>query len=125
MNLVMVSPKPMACPECNAHICVADLVGSGRCRSCKTKICTPRTFRWKVKIAAFPIAILTFCLFVELINAAMRRNTVSNGLFLSLFGGLMTWVIWLIFVAVHRLALLLAPPRIERDAGDPIRLDLK
>jgi len=31
----------------------------------------------------------------------------------------------IIFVFVFNLALRLAPPRIERDAGNPIRLDLK
>lgn len=89
-----------------------------RCSTCHTRIKAVAGFWSKLRLALLPItALAIFCIFLattQIHNFVVFTLTVG-----AILAGQFVWI-----VVVTCLAYRLAPPRIERDAGDPIRLNL-
>jgi hypothetical protein len=114
----MISEKPMTCPECTARVAVEDLQ-AGRCPRCRTKIRVPRRFKTKVKLAMAP-TVLLIVLFGMIILPSGTHNYAYR--WLCYLGTAICGFIWMIIVS--SLAYWLMPPKIERDVGEFVRLDL-
>jgi uncharacterized paraquat-inducible protein A len=117
-NQNIISAKPMNCPECEAEVSFRDL-RTGRCPKCRTKIVVSRGFVRKVWLAALPVNAMIFVLGFFVIP---YRLDWSGSAFAVMAAA---WVVGFIWTCLVRfMASWLSPPRIERDIGDPIRLDL-
>lgn len=116
--LSMVGARPMTCPQCSGTLRIQEL-HAGRCPACGIAICASRGFHWKVRIAFAPIA-------AALVYAIIMIPYKMHSLFLYvLLVGFLLIMEWYLLVALYLFAFLLSPPYIERDVGDPIRLNLK
>ncbi len=114
----MISEKPMTCPECAAPVGVENLQ-AGRCPRCSTKIRVPRRFKTKVKLAMAPTTLLIVVLGMIVLPSGNHNN---GYLLLCYLGTALCGFIWMIIVS--SLAYWLMPPRIERDVGEFVKLDL-
>ncbi len=114
----MISAKPMTCPECARHVTVEDLQ-AGRCPSCRTKIRVPRRFKTKVKLAMAPTTLLIVLLGMVILPSGSHNYAFQ---LICYAGTAVCGFVWMIIVS--SLAYWLMPPKIERDVGDIVRLDL-
>jgi uncharacterized paraquat-inducible protein A len=114
----MISDKPMTCPECARSVTVED-VQAGRCPHCRTKIRVPKRFKTKVKVAMAPTTLLIVLLGMVILPSGSHSYPY---LFLCYAGTAICGFIWMIIVS--SLAYWLMPPKIERDIGEFVRLDL-
>jgi len=108
----------MNCPECEAEVSFGDL-RAGRCPKCRTRIVVSRSFLRKVRLAALPVNAMIFVLGFFVIPYRLHWSGLAFAVMLA------AWVVGFIWTSLVRsMASWLSPPRIERDIGDPIRLDL-
>lgn len=115
---VMIGARPMVCPECSSPIHVRDLRG-GRCPRCGTRIQISRRFRIVVGLAMAPsyLMIVLYGFFI-----VPSRSNSDILIILSLVGSAIAALSW--WALAWNLAFWLTPPKIERDVGNPVRLDL-
>jgi hypothetical protein len=111
-KLVMISAKPLMCPECEGDIGFKDLFRTGQCPKGRARIRVSRTFGWIFLLVVFTVWSFFLILFPE--NYSSLDNLTNYVLFRWIleplvgvcFSVLVLWISFLLF-----------PPRVARVPG--------